>query len=121
MDRRLKKKVKIVSLVLLCGAFCTLLLVNNQKPLIVANAAAAPNDDGLMPPVAPDTTAKSKGAFADVEAAREKVLEDRRTADERTKKQNMKQKSVECIFWQQQKKTSSAASVDEKIAKFCNV
>ena len=48
-------------------------------------------------------------------------MEDKSNAEALAKQKLKKGKSVECLFWKQQKQTSNAANVDEKIEKFCNL
>lgn len=56
------------------------------------------------------------------EARREQQLADKAEADRLAKLKAIKERSVECKFWKQQQKTSSAAAkIDEKINTHCNL
>ncbi len=95
------------------------------------NAANAPEI------VAPDTTATASHAvtpeeepaelthdefLAQAEARREQRLIDEAEADRLAKLRAIKEKSVECKFWKQQQKTSSAtAKIEEKIIQYCTL
>lgn len=55
-------------------------------------------------------------------ARREQQLADKAEADRLAKLKAIKERSVECKFWKQQQKTSSAAAkIDEKINEHCNL
>ena len=56
------------------------------------------------------------------EARREQLLIDKEEADRIAKLKAIKERSVECKFWKQQQKTSSAAAkIEEKIDEHCNL
>ncbi len=117
MRRKTRKNVVVVSLVILCAAVGLQFRASKQKTVATAQpVVAAPQMIAAVEP-----TAVNRNSFADVEARREQELEDKRNADELAKQQSKKGKSVECLFWKQQKQTSSAANIDEKIEKFCNI
>lgn len=59
---------------------------------------------------------------AEAEARREKQIEDKAEAERIEKLLKEKQNSVECKFWKQQQKNSSAAAkIGERINHFCNL
>ena len=60
-------------------------------------------------------------AFKDVEDNREQYLEEKRQADELAKKLAQKEKSVECVFWRQQKKLGKSTQADEKVTQYCTL
>lgn len=56
------------------------------------------------------------------EARREQQLADKAEADRLAKLTAIKERSVECKFWKQQQKTSSAAAkIEEKIIQYCTL
>lgn len=116
MDRQVKKIVMVSSLVLLCVAGWQFQAVNSKE---TTSTAALPVVETPTAPI--ETASFNRNTFADVEARREQELEDKRNATELAKQQNKKLKSVECLFWKQQKAHSSTANVDEKIEKFCKI
>jgi hypothetical protein len=116
MDRKAKKTVIFGTLILLCVAGLQFKTATSKENTVTATAPVIE-----APPAAIETTSFNRNTFADVEARREQDLEDKRNAIELAKKQNKKLKSVECVFWTQQKLHSSAANVDEKIEKFCKI
>ena len=60
--------------------------------------------------------------LAEAEARREQNLQEKAETERVGKLRLIKQNSVECKFWKQQQKTSSAAAkIDEKINQFCNL
>lgn len=60
--------------------------------------------------------------YAAAEARREQYLADKEEADRLAKLQAIKERSVECKFWKQQQKTSSAAAkIEEKIQQHCTL
>ena len=82
-------------------------------PAPTAIAASAPD-------AATGTDAESFYQAAD--ARREQLLVDKAEADRLAKLKAAKERSVECKFWKQQQKTSSAAAkIDEKINAHCNL
>lgn len=116
MDSQVKKIVIVGSLVVLCVVGFQFRTVKAKEKMATV---ATPVIEAAEAPV--ETTSFSRNTFADVEARREQELEDKRNAEELAKQQNKKGKSVECLFWKQQKLNSSAANVAEKIEKFCNI
>ncbi len=72
---------------------------------------------------ASNTTAITTESFyAAAEARREQVLINKEEADRIAKLKATKERSVECKFWKQQQKTSSAAAkIEEKINEHCNL
>ena len=68
------------------------------------------------------TVMTSESFYAAAEARREQQLADKAEADRIAKLKAIKERSVECTFWKQQQKTSSAAAkIDEKINEHCNL
>lgn len=64
----------------------------------------------------------SESFYAAADARREQQLADKAEADRLAKLKAIKERSVECKFWKQQQKTSSAAAkIDEKIDEHCNL
>ncbi len=60
--------------------------------------------------------------IADAEARREQNMEDKAEAERLDKLRKIKQNSTECKFWKQQQKSSSAAArIEEKIIQFCTL
>lgn len=60
--------------------------------------------------------------LAQAEARREQQFIDKAEADRLAKLKLAKERSVECKFWKQQQKTSSAAAkVEEKIIQYCTL
>lgn len=68
------------------------------------------------------TTAPTESFYAAAEARREQVLINKEEADRLAKLKATKERSVECKFWKQQEKTSSAAAkIEDKINEHCNL
>lgn len=60
--------------------------------------------------------------IADAEARRMQNMEDKAEAERLDKLRKIKQNSTECKFWKQQQKSSSAAErIEEKIIQFCTL
>lgn len=74
-------------------------------------------------PVSTDTESTTAESFYEAaNARREQQLIDKAEADRLAKLKAIKERSVECKFWKQQQKTSSAAAkIDEKIDEHCNL
>jgi len=74
-------------------------------------------------PVSTDTESTTAESFYEAaNARREQQLIDKAEADRLAKLKAIKERSVECKFWKQQQKTSSAAAkIDEKINEHCNL
>lgn len=91
--------------------------VSAESQLTTATSSSATNND-------PDGTPEMTHAafLAEAEARREKNLQDKAEAERIEKLLKEKQNSVECKFWKQQQKTSSAAArIEERIGHFCNL
>jgi hypothetical protein len=94
-----------------------------------ASANAQEQEQIDQPAPAPDSTSPAatgelthEAFLAQAEARREERLIDKEEADRLAKLKAMKERSVECKFWKQQQKTSSAAAkVEEKINEHCNL
>lgn len=60
--------------------------------------------------------------YAAAEARREQQLIEKSETDRLTKLRKIKENSTECKFWKQQNKTSSAAAkIEEKITQYCTL
>ncbi|MES2824165.1 MAG: hypothetical protein V4732_11230 [Pseudomonadota bacterium] len=116
MDRQVKNIMMVGSLVLLGVAGWQFQTANSKE---ARSTVAVPVAETPAAPI--ETASFNRNTFADIEARREQDLEDKRNASELAKQQNKKLKSVECLFWKQQKAHSSTANVDEKIEKFCKI
>lgn len=93
-----------------------------------ANAATTQEQSDYATPVennsAPATTEEltHEAFLAQAEARREERLINKEENDRLAKLKAMKERSVECKFWKQQQKTSSAAAkIEEKINEHCNL
>lgn len=93
-------------------------------PGIVSPVQSAPVADITSAP-STETTASVTDAesfYAAAEARREQQLADKAEADRLAKLKAIKERSVECKFWKQQQKTSSAAAkIEEKIIQYCTL
>jgi hypothetical protein len=68
------------------------------------------------------TATPTESFYAAAEARREQVLINKEENDRLAKLKATKERSVECKFWKQQQKTSSAAAkIEEKINEHCNL
>lgn len=91
------------------------------------NAAPVPTATPVQAdaPATPTPAAASTGAesfYQAADARREQMLIDKAEADRLAKLKVAKERSVECKFWKQQQKNSSAAAkIDEKINTHCNL
>lgn len=126
----------------LLGGLSVYLLMADNSP--AAGEKPAPRQQAaITPPEHTETTTEQEIAFsassdadqtdatpemthaaflAAAEAKREQDLEDKAEADRLGKLLAIKQNSMECKFWkQQQKTTSAAAKIEEKIIKFCTL
>ncbi|MDR7090540.1 MULTISPECIES: hypothetical protein [Cellvibrio] len=66
--------------------------------------------------------ANAESFYEEAEARREQQLADKAEADRLAKLTAIKERSVECKFWKQQQKTSSAAAkIEEKIIQYCTL
>lgn len=89
-----------------------------------ASAPAVGNDQAAGSTIAsPTTSATNAESFYEAaEARREQQLADKAEADRLAKLLAIKERSVECKFWkQQQKTTSAAAKIEEKITQYCTL
>lgn len=93
--------------------------MEQQKPVAekgtILTATPEPTDD--------DTPEMTHAAFlAEAEARREQGMENKAEIERLEKLKKAKLNSVECKFWRQQQKTSSAAAkIEEKINQFCHL
>lgn len=68
------------------------------------------------------STTTSESFYEAAEARREQQIADKAEADRLAKLLSIKERSVECKFWKQQQKTSSAAAkIGEKIIQYCTL
>ena len=68
------------------------------------------------------TSNSTESFYQAADARREQHLADKAETDRLAKLKVTKERSVECKFWKQQQKTSSAAAkIDEKINEHCNL
>lgn len=140
------KKAIIAGAVLFClGGLSVYLLMAPKKGLgdyqpittqpVTTQPAAAQGIQPESASVAMDSTAGNSASdkdeipemthaafVAEAEARREKQIEDKAEAERIEKLLKEKQNSVECKFWKQQQKNSSAAAkIEERINHFCNL
>ena len=84
------------------------------------SSLATPVDNDSAPATAEELT--HEAFLAQAEARREERLINKEENDRLEKLKAMKERSVECKFWKQQQKTSSAAAkIEEKINEHCNL
>ncbi len=106
--------------------------------LVISRPNAAPQPTPVKPvqsapvsdPVSTSTSDTSASAsivdaesfYEAAEARREQQMADKAEADRLAKLKAIKERSVECTFWKQQQKTSSAAAkITEKITQYCTL
>ena len=81
---------------------------------------AVPVENNSAPATTEELT--HEAFLAQAEARREERLINKEENDRLAKLKAMKERSVECKFWKQQQKTSSAAAkIEEKINEHCNL
>lgn len=112
------------------GGFSVYLLTKQSDAAITPSSTqpvqAAPVAE-ITSPSTPNTEAESSITNAEsfyeaAEARREQQLADKAEADRLAKLTAIKERSVECKFWKQQQKTSSAAAkIEEKIIQYCTL
>lgn len=84
------------------------------------SSLVTPVDNDSAPATAEELT--HEAFLAQAEARREERLINKEENDRLEKLKAMKERSVECKFWKQQQKTSSAAAkIEEKINEHCNL
>jgi hypothetical protein len=95
--------------------------LEQEKPSEESGISSMPASTALTETNA--TPEMTHAAFlAEAEARREQNLENKAEAERLEKLRIAKQNSVECKFWKQQQKTSSAAAkIEEKINQYCNL
>ncbi len=95
-----------------------------------ANAATVQEKSTLTNPVVNDSAPEAEAVgeltheafLAQAEARREERLINKEETERLEKLKAMKERSVECKFWKQQQKTSSAAAkIEEKINEHCKL
>ncbi len=129
MEQNVKMIVGGVVLFFL-GGFSVYLL-SSQPDAAIPPSSAPPVQSAPVTEVvstatpSPDTPASITDAesfYADADARREQQLIDKAEADRLAKLTAIKERSVECKFWKQQQKTSSAAAkIEEKIIQYCTL
>ena len=103
-----------------------------SRPAAITPAQiASPEQSAYAPATTPASASSPEAAtdaidaesfYEEAEARREQQLIDKAEADQLAKLKAAKERSVECKFWKQQQKTSSAAAkIDEKINEHCNL
>jgi hypothetical protein len=103
-----------------------------SRPAATTPAQIASQEQSAYTPATTATSASSpepatdtidaESFYEEAEARREQQLIDKAEADRLAKLKAAKERSVECKFWKQQQKTSSAAAkIDEKINEHCNL
>lgn len=97
-------------------------------PAYTPPAQAAPVAEITSPVPSPSSTdvettiTDAESFYEAAEARREQQLADKAEADRLAKLKAIKERSVECKFWKQQQKTSSAAAkIEEKIIQYCTL
>jgi hypothetical protein len=106
-------------------------LITNWPDVTVTSTVAQPVQSASVADTAPtaapgtNTTVSITDAesfYEAAEARREQQLADKAEADRLAKLKAIKERSVECKFWKQQQKTSSAAAkIEEKIIQYCTL
>lgn len=96
------------------------------QPTSAQPVQSAPVEDALSPSTSGTNASASivdaESFYEAAEARREQQIAEKAEADRLAKLKAIKERSVECKFWKQQQKTSSAAAkIDEKINTHCNL
>ncbi len=96
------------------------------QPGIAPPVQSAPVANAVSPSAPGTETSVSitdaESFYEAAEERREQQLVEKAEADRLAKLKAIKERSVECKFWKQQQKTSSAAAkIDEKINEYCNL
>lgn len=110
------------------GGLSVYLLTSSTSSAVPSKPAATVTALYAAPAPTNSTTASDSSAtnaesfYAAADARREQQLIDKAEADRLAKLKAIKERSVECKFWKQQNKTTSAsAKIDEKIDEHCNL
>lgn len=96
----------------------------NPEPLAqpVPDVEVISTSTSVPTPEASSSITNAESFYEAAEARREQLLAEKAEADRLAKLKAIKERSVECKFWKQQQKTSSAAAkIDEKINTHCNL
>lgn len=102
--------------------FLTAPASTNTPPAVEVSSAPASSPVTTSTVDSDSSIMTSESFYAAAEARREQQLADKAEADRIAKLKAIKERSVECTFWKQQQKTSSAAAkIDEKINEHCNL
>jgi hypothetical protein len=129
MEQNVKMIVGGVVLFVLGGV--SVYLLTSRPDAAIPPSAAPPVQSAPVAQIA-STTPSSTDAETSItdaesfyeaaEARREQQLADKAEADRLAKLTAVKERSVECKFWKQQQKTSSAAAkIEEKIIQYCTL
>lgn len=127
MEQHVKIIVGGVALFILGGL--SVYLITTRPDAIIPSSTAQPVQSASAATPAPTSTPNTDAGIADTEsfytaaeARRKQQLEDKAESDRLAKLKIIKERSLECKFWKQQNKTSSAAAkIDEKIDEHCNL
>jgi len=129
----MEQNVKIIVggvVLFVLGGFSVYLLTNRPDAAIPPSSTQSVQSAPIAEIVSSttlntDATASITDAesfYADADARREQQLIDKAEADRLAKLTTIKARSVECKFWKQQQKTSSAAAkIEEKIIQYCTL
>lgn len=94
----------------------------NPEPLAQSVPDVKVTSTSTPTPEASSSITNAESFYEAAEARREQLLAEKAEADRLAKLKAIKERSVECKFWKQQQKTSSAAAkIDEKINTHCNL
>lgn len=129
MEQHIKMIVGGAALFILGGL--SVYLIANRPDATTPSSAAQPVQSASVANPAPTSTPNAdapasitdaESFYTAAEARREQQLVDKAEVDRLAKLKAIKERSVECKFWKQQNKTSSAAAkIDEKIDEHCNL
>jgi hypothetical protein len=104
------------------GGLSVYFLVSPTADADAPVAAPITTSPATESPVATQSTTTPESFYEAADARREQLLADKAEADRLAKLKSVKERSVECKFWKQQQKTSSAAAkIDAKIDEHCNL
>lgn len=122
MEQNVKMMIGGAALFVLGGI--SVYLLTSRPDAAIPTANTQPTQ--TAPVVEIESTAPSstdaESFYEAAEARREQQLADKAEADRLAKLTAIKERSVECKFWKQQQKTSSAAAkIEEKIIQYCTL
>ena len=126
MELNIKSIAGGIALFVLGGLSVYLITRSTEERIPAAEAHV--QDETPVAPVASTPPSESADAidtesfYEAAEARREQQLANKADADRIAKLKATKERSVECKFWKQQQKTSSAAAkIEEKIIQHCTL